>query len=91
VDFAATGSGLEAAKTGGGYGEVRGTSFATPIVAALLATALESPDAQRARRALDALASGAIDLGNNGVDPTYGKGLVGIEIHPGLREEIASR
>jgi subtilisin family serine protease len=87
VDFAAAGAGFEAAAVGGGFEEIRGTSFATPIVAALLAGTLAAPDASNARKALSALEATAIDLGNNGVDPTYGKGLVGTELHPGRREE----
>ena len=65
---------------------MRGTSFATPIVAGLLARLLESPDPARARESLAILESAALDLGNNGVDPTYGKGLVGFEFHPCRRE-----
>ena len=87
VDFAAAGAGLEAAAVGGGFEEVRGTSFATPIVAALLAASLIGPDPPNAQKALSALESTAIDLGNNGIDPTYGKGLVGAELQPGHREE----
>lgn len=87
VDFAAAGAGFEAAAIGGGFEEIRGTSFATPIVAALLAGSLAAPDPSNARKALSALEATAIDLGNNGVDPTYGKGLVGAELHPGHREE----
>jgi hypothetical protein len=87
VDFAAAGAGLSAAALGGGYEDVRGTSFATPIVAGLLARSQQSPDPVQARAALEALAAGAIDVGNNGVDPSYGKGLVGAELSPGRREE----
>ena len=87
VDFAAVGAGLVAADVGGGFSEIRGTSFATPIVAALLAGSLQSPDPAKAREALTALESTAIDIGNNGTDPSYGKGLVGTELHPGRREE----
>jgi subtilisin family serine protease len=83
VDFASFGAGLEAAAVGGEFLEVRGTSFATPIVAALLASKLDAPDPARAREALATLETSAIDLGNNGVDPTYGKGLVGAELRPG--------
>lgn len=87
VDFAARGAGLVAAEVGGGFSEIRGTSFATPIVAALLAGSLQSPDAGKAREALTALESTAVDIGNNGVDPSYGKGLVGAALHPGRWEE----
>ena len=86
VDFAAAGADLEAAAVGGKYEEIRGTSFATPIVAGLLARTLQAPDPGTARAAVDALAATAIDIGNNGTDPSYGKGLVGADLHLGLRE-----
>jgi hypothetical protein len=86
VDFAAAGADLEAAAVGGGYEAMRGTSFATPIVAALLARSHQAPDPDAARAALAALEAGAVDLGNQGVDPTYGKGLVGGDLSPGRRE-----
>ena len=87
VDFAAVGAGLVAADVGGAFSEIRGTSFATPIVAALLAGSLQAPDPAKAREALATLESTAIDIGNNGTDPSYGKGLVGAELAPGRREE----
>ena len=87
VDFAAAGAGFSAAAVGGGFEAMRGTSFATPIVAGLLARSLQSPNAANARAAVDALAATAIDIGNNGTDPSYGKGLVGADLHPGRREE----
>lgn len=86
VDFAAAGAGFKAAAVGGGFEPMRGTSFATPIVAGLLARTLGAPDLARARESLAILESAALDLGNNGIDPTYGKGLVGFEFHPGRRE-----
>ncbi len=86
VDFAALGAGIRAAAVGGDFEEIRGTSFATPIVAGLLARSLQVPDPAQARAALDALAATATDIGNNGVDPSYGKGLVGAELRPGRRE-----
>ena len=86
VDFAAAGADLEAAAVGGKFEEIRGTSFATPIVAGLLARTLQAPDPAAARAAVDALAATALDIGNNGTDPSYGKGLVGADLHPGHRE-----
>ena len=80
VAFAAPGAGLRAAQVGGGWSEVRGTSFATPIVAGLLASSLLEPSPERARTALAWLDSMAVDLGAKGVDPTYGKGLVGASL-----------
>jgi len=86
VDFAARGASLSGAALGGRFEEIRGTSFATPIVAGLLARSLQEPDAARASAAVDGLAATAIDIGNNGTDPSYGKGLVGADLHPGHRE-----
>ena len=77
VAYAAPGADMRAAEVGGGWSAVRGTSFATPIVAGLLASSLPEPNPEQARAALDWLASIAVDLGAKGVDPTYGKGLVG--------------
>ena len=86
VDFAAQGSNVVAAATNGGFSEVRGTSFATPIVTGLLARTLGAPDPAKARDALASLESGALDLGKEGPDPTYGKGLVGADLRAGRRE-----
>src|SRR5688572_4667675 len=86
VDFAAAGADFDAAAIGGGFTEMRGTSFATPIVAGLLARSLQAPDPAGARVALAALESTALDIGNNGTDPSYGKGLVGADMHPGHRD-----
>lgn len=82
VDFAAPGAGIRAAQPGGGFAEVRGTSFATPIVAGLLAGALSEPDPARARQAVEELTSTAVDLGREGPDTTYGRGLVGGSLRP---------
>jgi subtilisin family serine protease len=82
VDFAAPGAGIWAAQPGSGFSEVRGTSFATPIVTGLLAGALRDPDPARARQALEELAATAVDLGRDGLDTTYGRGLVGGSFRP---------
>jgi hypothetical protein len=79
VMFAAAGADMRAAGAGHNYAAVRGTSFAAPIVAALLAARLSSPDAAAAAAALDALAQSAIDLGPPGKDLTYGYGMVGAD------------
>jgi subtilisin family serine protease len=77
VMFAAVGADLRAAGTGRGYVAVRGTSFAAPRVAALLASMIATPDRAAALAAVDALARRAVDLGPPGKDLTYGFGLVG--------------
>jgi subtilisin family serine protease len=77
VMFAAPGADMAAADGAHGYAAVRGTSFAAPFVAALLASRIEKPDAGTAAAAIDALAKTAIDLGPQGRDLTYGFGLIG--------------
>ncbi len=77
VMFSAPGADMVAAKPGGNYVVVRGTSFAAPIVAALLAQRLQQPDTQGAAAALQWLLAQAVDLGAVGRDPIYGWGLVG--------------
>jgi len=79
VRFAAPGADISAAKSAHTYEVVRGTSFASPIVASLLAARLPAPDPTGAQRAIEALAQEAIDLGAAGPDPIYGFGLVGAD------------
>jgi subtilisin family serine protease len=80
VKFAAPGADMAAARSPQGYALVRGTSFASPIVAGLLALELPSPDKAAAEEAVAALARRALDLGAPGLDPVYGYGLVGAEL-----------
>lgn len=82
VRFAAPGADMSAAKSLQAFELVRGTSFAAPIVAGLLAAELRVPNADAAARAIDDLAHRAIDLGAAGVDPVYGFGLVGSDLAP---------
>ncbi len=84
VAFAAPGADIAAATTGGTFAKIRGTSFAAPIVAGLLARRLDTPDPTAANAALAALAASAVDLGAPGRDPVYGAGLVGGDIRPDL-------
>ncbi|HTU64654.1 MAG TPA: S8 family serine peptidase [Steroidobacteraceae bacterium] len=79
LDLAAPGADIAAASSGtvDGYGAVRGTSFAAPIVTGLLAAHLPTPDPAGAARVLADLTAQAIDLGAKGRDDTYGAGLVG--------------
>jgi len=79
VMFASPGSDLAAASLAHGYAAVRGTSFAAPIVAGLLAASVATPGTAAASAAIDALAHTAIHLGSPGRDLTYGYGLVGAE------------
>lgn len=79
VDFAALGADMEAAVPGNSYASVRGTSFAAPIVAGLLAARLHEPDKAAADKAVQELTSIAVDLGARGADPVYGRGFVGAD------------
>ncbi|HTV53249.1 MAG TPA: S8 family serine peptidase [Steroidobacteraceae bacterium] len=82
VTFAAPGADMAAARTPRGFRSVRGTSFAAPLVAGVLALQLPVPDPQAARVAITQLAARAIDLGSPGRDPVYGFGLVAAELRP---------
>ena len=82
VRFAAPGADMSAANSVQTFGLVRGTSFAAPIVAGLLAERLREPDRQAAELAVDDLAHRAVDLGAAGFDPVYGWGLVGGDLAP---------
>lgn len=64
------------------FGLVRGTSFAAPIAAGLLARQLSRVDKQQADAAVAALVSQAIDLGSRGRDKIYGDGLIGEALRP---------
>ncbi|MDR7332704.1 S8 family serine peptidase [Roseateles asaccharophilus] len=76
VMWSAPGAEMAVARSGGGYGVARGTSFAAPLVAGLLAAQLRQPDPAAAAAAVDGMATGAIDLGAPGRDPVYGRGFV---------------
>jgi subtilisin family serine protease len=85
VRFAAPGADMVAAKSPQGFAAVRGTSFAAPLVACLLAAELPAPDSDAAARAIRDLAGRAVDLGAHGVDPVYGYGLVAADLGPDIR------
>jgi hypothetical protein len=84
VKFSAPGADMSAANPAQSFAPVRGTSFASPIVAGLLAETLRAPDKAAAQRAVADLAARAIDLGAPGPDPIYGFGLVGGDLRPEL-------
>ena len=75
VMFAAPGNNMVSAAPGAPpYRQVRGTSFAAPIVAAMLARTLPRPDTAAAAAAVAALAGSARD----GAPGETGKGIVGL-------------
>ena len=71
LDYAAPGADIYGFDRRGRSQRLRGTSYATPLVAARLAQAVAS--GREWRRVLD---SEAYDLGEPGPDDTYGRGLV---------------
>lgn len=79
VMFAAPGSQMVSAVPGSPpYRQVRGTSYAAPIVAALLARHLQAPDREAARRALAALVREA--GGGASISNTVGYGVLGTDL-----------
>jgi subtilisin family serine protease len=81
VAFAAPGSEMAVAAIGSvAYATARGTSFAAPLVAGLLAASMRSPDPSAANLAVMSLARTAIDAGAPGRDVVYGHGIVGREL-----------
>ena len=82
VGFAAPGADMAAAGEGEAFVIVRGTSFAAPIVAGLLAAAPRELNKAAADAAVAELARQALDLGSPGPDPVYGNGLVGDAVRP---------
>jgi subtilisin family serine protease len=78
VDFAAKGADVQAAAGAPNiYVPVRGTSFATPIIAMMFAMDLETPDPALAEAALAKWKGIANDLGKPGRDDVYGEGELG--------------
>jgi hypothetical protein len=92
VMFAAPGADIPVAALPGGFESARGTSFAAPLVAGLLAEQLEivapgrdpgplpEVDPAAAHAAIEALARVAIHLGAPGRNDVFGYGLVGASL-----------
>ena len=78
VFFAAAGADVEAAtRAPDGRAPVRGTSFAAPVVASLLASGFQLPDPAQRDRELARWIAMARDLGKPGLDEIYGHGELG--------------
>lgn len=90
VMWSAPGAEMAVARSGGGYGVARGTSFAAPLVAGLLAEQLRVPDAAAAAAAVEKLSAGAVDLGAPGRDPVYGRGLIAEDLRV-VPEQLQAR
>lgn len=91
VDFSAPGANMSAAAIEAPFAVVRGTSFAAPIVAGLLARQVLNVDTAQAEAGIAALIAQATDLGAPGADKIYGIGLVGDELRPPDRLSSAAR
>lgn len=76
VLLAAPGKHERVARPDGGWGRVRGTSYAAPLVARAAAMQLQQPGRDAAERTRAALVAQAVDLGDRGRDDTYGHGLL---------------
>ena len=88
VDFSAPGSNMSAAGIETPFAKVRGTSFASPLVAGLLARSINAPGKERAESAVAMLVAQATDLGAKGTDKVYGNGLVGDDLR--MSEKLAA-
>jgi subtilisin family serine protease len=84
VAFAAPGADNVAARLGGGFEDVRGTSFAAPIVAAEIALDHRKLDRRDAVRALGQIQRKAVKAGSVKSATAYGWGLIGVDLRPGL-------
>lgn len=91
VDFSAPGSNMSAASIETPFAKVRGTSFASPIVAGLLARNITAPGKEQAASAVAALVAQATDLGAKGTDKVYGNGLVGDDLRMSEKLAVAPR
>jgi subtilisin family serine protease len=80
VRFAAPGADMLAAAPGAVYSAVRGTSYASPLVAGLIARLLAREGSVAIDTVVRQLASTAVDRGKSGRDRRYGYGLVGMDL-----------
>lgn len=84
IDFAAPGVGIYTARSSGDFGRETGTSMAAPVVSALIACELEKQKKLTGEKTIavhviiEQLIKKSIDLGDQGRDPVFGFGLVGV-------------
>ena len=80
VRFAAPGADMLAASSSGKYAAVRGTSYASPLVAGLIARLLANEDRVGVEQVVQQLAATAADRGSSRRGGRHGYGLVGMEL-----------
>lgn len=76
IDFSAPGVSIYTTQEGGGYGYASGTSFASPIVAAVAALVLSRRPEFTNEQVIDVLRASSDDLGPPGFDAAYGWGRI---------------
>jgi thermitase len=76
VALSAPGSGIYTTSQGGGYGAVNGTSFASPVAAAVAALVMSANPSLTADKVQSILFTTATDLGAAGRDSYFGYGRV---------------
>ncbi|MGW8392391.1 S8 family serine peptidase [Pseudoduganella sp. HUAS MS19] len=76
VSLSAPGSGIYTTVQGGGYGAVNGTSFASPVAAAVAALVMSANPSLSADQVKNILYTTAVDLGTAGRDIYFGYGRV---------------
>lgn len=76
VDVAAPGVSIYSTTNGGGYANVSGTSFSSPITAATIALMFSANKNLSPADAEKILKSTAVDLGTSGVDQYFGSGRI---------------
>ncbi len=76
VGLSAPGAGIYSTVRGGGYGGVSGTSFASPIAAAVGALVMAANPSLTSDQVQNILFTTALDLGAAGRDPYFGYGRV---------------
>ena len=76
VSLSAPGTGIYTTVQGGGYGAVNGTSFASPVAAAVAALVMSANPSLSANEVQNILFNTAVDLGAAGRDIYFGYGRV---------------
>jgi len=76
VDVSAPGVGIWTTTLGGGYSAVSGTSFSSPLTAAVAALMMSANPSLAPSQIVSLLESSAVDLGTAGYDYQYGYGRV---------------
>jgi uncharacterized protein YjdB len=75
-DICAPGSDIYSTLSNGSYGEMSGTSMASPLVAGIAALVFAKDESLTPQEVMDLLEGTATDLGTSGWDETYGYGEV---------------